>query len=353
MSSPPHEPKKPKLQDYRITPEQYAMYFGRGKGQILISHRPHRIDGSPLAVVVVFLSAVSSSERDMRVVLHFLVLSVILGWLLVSVAGLVEPAILRFKRSRVLKNPVASRIKLYEEAMASYQAVQAEANAERARQAEAARVQREAERARRTEAERARQEAERARRAEAVRAQREAERTQRTAERARQEAERVRQKTEMARRRKLAEHWISLSGPEFEQELGMLFRQDGYLVEQTPSSGDQGVDLILRKDGQVTVVQCKSHRNPVGPAVARELYGSLLHFGADSAILACTGGFTQGVKDFVRGKPIVLISALDLVSMGEPLLGGSVMDRILEPEQPTLPIESNTQRIRDGEEVST
>ena len=351
MSSPPQEPKKPELQDYGITPEQYATYFGRNKGKsfFLIGLI---VLMTVLSVVVVFLSADSSSERDMRLVLDLLVLSVILGWFLVGVASLVEPAVLRFKRSRILKNPVASRIKLYEEAMANYQAAQAEAEAERVRQAEAVRAQREAERARRAEAVRARQEVERARQAEAVRAQREAERTQRADERVRQEADRVRQRTEMAQRRKLAEHWISLNGPEFEQELGMLFRQAGYFVEHTPSPGDQGVDLILRKDGQVTVVQCKSHRNPVGPAVARELYGTLVHFGADSVILACTGGFTQGVKEFVRGKPIILLSALDLVSMGEPLLGGSAMDSILEPERPAL-LESNTQRSKNGEEVRT
>lgn len=168
-----------------------------------------------------------------------------------------------FKRSRLLQSPVASQIELYKKAEADYLAIQAEA------------------------------------------------------ERVRREAERARWVAEMARRRTIAKHWMSLSGREFERELGTLFWDAGYYVQSTPSSGDQGVDLVLEKDGKTTVVQCKSHQNPVGPAVARELYGSLMHFSAPSAILACTGGFTRGVREFVRGKPIVLVSADDLAEWAQ------------------------------------
>ena len=110
---------------------------------------------------------------------------------------------------------------------------------------------------------------------------------------------------------------MSLSGVDFERELGLLYRNLGYQVEFTSSSGDQGIDLILLKNGKKTIVQCKRYKDPAGPAVARELYGSLVASGADNAILACTAGFTQGVKEFVRGKPIALISVSDIVKMGE------------------------------------
>ena len=138
----------------------------------------------------------------------------------------------------------------------------------------------------------------------------------REAQRARREAERARQQAERARQRKLTGYWMSLSGIQFEHELGSLYRQLGYQVQLTPASGDQGIDLILRKDGDTTIVQCKSYNRPVGPAAARELYGALIDCGAKNAVLACTAGFTQGVFDFVRGKPITLISAQDLASMG-------------------------------------
>ncbi len=170
----------------------------------------------------------------------------------------------------------------------------------------------------RREAVRARREDERARR-EAVRVRREDERARREDERARREDERARREDERARRRKLRQHWSTLSGIEFEREMGALFSDFGYTVESTPSSGDQGIDLILRKNGETTLVQCKSRKSPIGPAVARELLGSLVAFpgGADKAILACTGGFTKGVYEFVQDQPTKLIDASDIVTLSE------------------------------------
>ena len=61
----------------------------------------------------------------------------------------------------------------------------------------------------------------------------------------------------------------------------------------TPKSGDQGVDLVLRKNGETTVVQCKAQKARASSPIARELLGSMVAFGAQKAILACTGGFTR------------------------------------------------------------
>lgn len=111
------------------------------------------------------------------------------------------------------------------------------------------------------------------------------------------------------------EFWRALSGPEFERALAGLFVQLGYRADLTPASGDSGIDIYLAKDGRRIIVQCKAHAAPVGPAVVRELYGTLTHHGADEAILASVGGFTQGVFDFVRGKPIQLLDLEGIVEM--------------------------------------
>ena len=91
----------------------------------------------------------------------------------------------------------------------------------------------------------------------------------------------------------------------------------GYSVSQTKGSGDEGVDLFLRKDEKVIVVQCKGHERPIGVGAIRDLYGAMIHSKADSAILACPAGFTIGVEKFATDKTIQLISATDLVEMVE------------------------------------
>jgi Restriction endonuclease len=112
-------------------------------------------------------------------------------------------------------------------------------------------------------------------------------------------------------------YWISLRGVKFEKALGGLYEDVGYSVYQTKGSGDEGIDLVLRKDGEEIIVQCKGHRKPIGVAAIRDLYGVMTHCGAERAVLACPAGFTDGVRKFARGKPITLLSAKELVEMAD------------------------------------
>jgi len=113
------------------------------------------------------------------------------------------------------------------------------------------------------------------------------------------------------------EFWLSLSGRQFEAELAGVFRKAGFRAELTSTSGDQGVDIWLYTERGKEIIQCKAHSGPVGPAVARELYGTLKHFRAPAAILASTSGFTKAVRAFARNKPIVLMDLSDIVALQE------------------------------------
>ena len=61
----------------------------------------------------------------------------------------------------------------------------------------------------------------------------------------------------------------------FEDLLGEAFRRQGFKVEETLGGGaDGGIDLLLGREGNVTVVQCKRRNGaPVGVREVRELYG--------------------------------------------------------------------------------
>ena len=119
------------------------------------------------------------------------------------------------------------------------------------------------------------------------------------------------------------EFWLSLSGTQFEAELAGVFRKAGFRAELTAVSGDKGVDIWLYTKRGKEIVQCKSHSGPIGPAVARELYGTLKHFGAPAAILASTSGFTKGVRTFSRDKPIVLMDLSDIIALQESNSGSN------------------------------
>jgi restriction system protein len=93
----------------------------------------------------------------------------------------------------------------------------------------------------------------------------------------------------------------------FEQFVGSLFKKMGYIVETTKLSGDEGVDLILRKGAKLAVVQCKRYDGAVGQPIVRDLYGVMFHNRADEAYLITTGTITLPAQQWAKGKPIHLV----------------------------------------------
>jgi hypothetical protein len=114
-----------------------------------------------------------------------------------------------------------------------------------------------------------------------------------------------------------SEFWLALPGHAFERELATLFERGGYEVTRTPGSGDGGIDIVLRRSGKTTVVQCKQTKHPVGPGAARDLYGALQHCRADRGILAATAGATSGVHEFFRGKPLRVMDLTEIMALNE------------------------------------
>ena len=284
--------EKPLLQDFDVTPEQWDLYSGKGP-DVGLSVVTGWLVG--FLGYVAFVSAIAwisfgrNWDDPLGATISLAVLGLIpamaVGGAVAGVSSLFQLTLVNLKKSRLLKSPVVSRIKQYEEAQATYNEAQSEAS----------------------------------------KAQQEADRQQQEAESQHRESERAKQAALRAEQRKRQQFWERLGGIEFERELGNLYRAIGYHVQSTPVSGDQGVDLILRKNGQTTVVQCKAQKRPASPAVIRDLYGSMHHFKADNAILACTGGFSDNVIEFARDKPIKLISARDIARMAEES-GGEIQD---------------------------
>jgi restriction system protein len=73
-----------------------------------------------------------------------------------------------------------------------------------------------------------------------------------------------------------------MSWQEFEMLVGEAFRRKGYAVSETGGGGaDGGVDLVLKKDGEKFLVQCKQWKAfKVGVTTIRELYGVMAAGGA-------------------------------------------------------------------------
>lgn len=96
---------------------------------------------------------------------------------------------------------------------------------------------------------------------------------------------------------------------QFERLVGEAFRLQGYRVAETGGGGaDGGFDLVLRKDGEKYLVQCKQWRAfRVGVEVVRELYGVMAATGATGGFVVTSGRFTDEATQFASGRNVTLL----------------------------------------------
>ncbi|MCY4029624.1 MAG: restriction endonuclease [Acidobacteria bacterium] len=120
----------------------------------------------------------------------------------------------------------------------------------------------------------------------------------------------------------------ALSWREFEELVAEAYRRDGYRVVENDEPGpDGGVDIRLRRNGALHLVQCKNWlTRRVGVRVVREVYGVLAAERAQQAVIVCSGDFTEDARRFAAGKPIRLVDGeaqLALVQGVRPASGAA------------------------------
>ena len=103
--------------------------------------------------------------------------------------------------------------------------------------------------------------------------------------------------------------WVALDGVGFERAVAKIYKDRGYEVEYTPRSYDQGIDLILRRDNKVTIVQCKRYTDKVGVSAVRELNGIRSSWpNADEVVLASLFDFTKEARKSAAEYNVSLFS---------------------------------------------
>ncbi|MBK1724801.1 hypothetical protein CKO23_21760 [Thiocystis violacea] len=99
----------------------------------------------------------------------------------------------------------------------------------------------------------------------------------------------------------------NLSWEDFEHLVGEAFRARGFAVRETRPGPDGGVDLELRKNNELHLVQCKRWRaRSVGVEIVRELYGVMAARGAIGGYVVSSGSFSQEARQFAAGRNIEL-----------------------------------------------
>ena len=108
-----------------------------------------------------------------------------------------------------------------------------------------------------------------------------------------------------------------LSWAEFEELVAEAYRREGYAGERTGNAArDGGVDVVLRRNGQTTLVQCKHWKTwTVGVKIVRELRGVMASEKADYGVVVSYGTFTSEATAFAQENRITLIGGKELVEL--------------------------------------
>jgi restriction system protein len=143
----------------------------------------------------------------------------------------------------------------------------------------------------------------------------------------------------LRRQRELSD-LAALSWQQFEEVIADAFRRHGYRVREVGGRGrpDGGVDLILTRGGQTTVVQAKHWRSDrVGVQLVRELYGVQRAMQADHAMFVVSiGRYTADAVQFAAQVGMTLVEGEELLRIISTGVDGQALE-LPQPEVTAAP----------------
>lgn len=99
----------------------------------------------------------------------------------------------------------------------------------------------------------------------------------------------------------------NMDGIQFEQWCAGLLRQIGYSdVETTKSSGDQGVDILAKKEGIKYAIQCKCYSSPLGNKPVQEVNAGKIIYHCQIGVVMTNQHFTPGAKEAAEATGVLL-----------------------------------------------
>lgn len=127
-------------------------------------------------------------------------------------------------------------------------------------------------------------------------------------------AEKEREYKEWVSKIRLPEYLEKMHPQEFEHLICDLFKKMGYEVEETPYSGDGGIDGLLKKNGDSFILQCKRVKGSVGEPVLRDLFGTMHANDTKEGFVVTTGKVSRQAKEWAKDKPIRILELNEIVT---------------------------------------
>ncbi|PKL28930.1 MAG: hypothetical protein CVV46_03765 [Spirochaetae bacterium HGW-Spirochaetae-2] len=101
-------------------------------------------------------------------------------------------------------------------------------------------------------------------------------------------------------------------GVEYEFFVKDLLEANDYKIELTPTTGDQGVDIIAIRNGKKIAIQCKSYSSLVGNTAIQEVISGKLFYDCEIACVITNSSFTRSAMQLANKAGVILCSYNDL-----------------------------------------
>lgn len=120
------------------------------------------------------------------------------------------------------------------------------------------------------------------------------------------------------------------TGTQFELYLVNLFKDLGYKVKHNGKSGDQGCDLILKKEDYIYAVQAKYYTGKLSNTPVQEIAGALKYYNANQGVVITNSFFTPGAEELAKANNVILIDGKDLKRLTDYAFDDNHEDDILK-----------------------
>ena len=93
-----------------------------------------------------------------------------------------------------------------------------------------------------------------------------------------------------------------------------IMRDQGWVTTLTSRSGDQGIDVLARKNRTSVVIQCKLYSKPIGNDAVQQALAGKAFSGATHAAVVSNQPYTSSARDLARVTGVYLLSESQLVN---------------------------------------
>lgn len=101
-------------------------------------------------------------------------------------------------------------------------------------------------------------------------------------------------------------------GHAFERLVAAKLEGYGFRADITAGSGDQGIDIIARRDGRKIGIQCKRYAGAVGNRAVQEAFSGRAFHRVDLAVVITTGHYTPSARALSRRTGVHLLHVKDI-----------------------------------------